>query len=250
MENALRTREFIPAGAKFSATLWLEDEKLDEALRLACRLTDALGARRRRGDGRIEAELTPEESAPKPEESALETGTRLKLLLRARDPVCLPVTGHPGNLIQSERYLRGQVLRGALIAWLLRRGATRAAKGLFASSVRAVNAYPLPDIETDATDAWLNWEVLPMPLHFGFPKPQGGGADGWPWWAAEETPPAPIDRFARQQGEGEKLKRPADGAFLFKERADAPWRYFNASLAQRLRNSPASDALPDGALFV
>ncbi len=52
-ENTLRTKEFIPAGSIFTATLWLRDDSLYDALNTARRLTDCLGARRQRGDGRI-----------------------------------------------------------------------------------------------------------------------------------------------------------------------------------------------------
>lgn len=243
-EDTLRTKEFIPSGSVFAATLWLADDSLGEQLKLACRLTDTLGARRQRGDGRIQAKLTHIE--PQISTEAI-TGqfSAVRLLLRARDPICLPITGHPGNVIESECYIRGQVLRGALLAWLLRRKNNEAAQSWLDETIKVSNAYPLPCSELVTHRDWPMWQVLPMPLNVNFPKPGGGSTNGCPWWVTTDTQPNPVNRF--QETGTEKLKRPADGAFLFNNGSD--WQSFTADLAQRMRNSPPSTQHPDGALF-
>jgi hypothetical protein len=245
-ENTLRTREFIPAGSQFVARLWLTEDSLADVLQLACRLTDRLGGRRQRGDGWISAQL---HELP-PEEKSLPTlsGTAIRMLLRANDPICLPITGYPGNIIQSECYIRGQVLRGALLGSLLRQGHRELAQDLFQDSFSVTNAYPLPFTEIPSHEDWLTWQVAPMPLHFELPKPAGGNEDGWPWWAMPDSPMHPKDQFSRQVND-EKLKRPADNAFIFNDGKTVRWQSFNVPLTQRLRNGLPSNKHPEGALF-
>jgi CRISPR/Cas system CSM-associated protein Csm3 (group 7 of RAMP superfamily) len=261
-ENTLRTKEFIPAGTRFVASLWLADDALEDMLRTACRITDRLGARRQRGDGLIKVSLKEREIQDMPITDTVTTAT-LRLLLKAQDPICLPKTGTPGNIIESECYLRGQVVRGAFIAWLLRQQQGDTAKLWLGSNIQVSNAYPLPKTKLPEDDGWLSLDIVPMPLHIGFPKPAGSELNGLPWWAmANNAPPPAVDQLAttdhleKQTGSdvankpnAEKLKRPADGDFLFSKDNGSNWRKFTSNLAQRMRNSPASSQQPNGALF-
>lgn len=251
LDNTLHTREYLPAGTVLHARLWLADEALIETLHLACRLTDALGSRRRRGGGRIFARLTEcRQSQPAAQTTDLPAPALayIRLLLRAEDSLCLPVTGYPGNIIPSECYLRGQVLRSAIIAWLRRSGRQETAKRLANPDICFDNAYPLPAAAVPGDeDEWHRWEVVPMPLNFNFPKPGDGEGNGWPWWASEGAPAQPVDRFTASEG-GEKLKRPADSAFLFSVDGHI-WQSFSAPLSDRLRMTVPSAEHPDGALF-
>jgi len=246
-ENTLRVKEFIPAGTRFTATLWLADESLEKSLNVACRITDVLGARRQRGDGRIYAQLA-EEAAPINTVRQNQQGTTFRVLLRANDPVCLPTTGHPGNIIESECYLRGQVLRGAIIGKLLRDKKNVLASSLFGVDFKVANAYPLPNTCLDNTDDLLNSDVLPIPLNFNQPKAQGGNTKGLPWWAQNITAPAMHNRFSGEQF-SEKLKRPADNAFIFKQALAETWQSYAAPLAVRMRNAQPSKHHLNGALF-
>ena len=247
-ENTLRIKEFIPAGSHFKATLWLADDSLIPRLQRACQLTDTLGARRRRGDGQIQAALTEISETKAALSSSSFTTSSIRLLLRARDPICLPITGHPGNLIESECYIRGQVLRGALIAWLLRQNQPEVVRFWINKGIKVSNAYPLPIRDSHDTESFRKWDIVPMPLNINFPKPSGAGSDGLPWWAKNNDNLKSVNRFSETSTE-EKLKRPVDGAFLFKDGIDNNWQSFTSSLAQRLRNSPPSVKHPDGALF-
>jgi len=246
-ENTLRVKEFIPAGTRFTATLWLADKSLEKSLNVACRITDVLGARRQRGDGRIHAELK-EATISSKETTQNQQSTTLKLLLRANDPLCLPTTGHPGNIIESECYLRGQVLRGAIIGKLLRDKKNVLASSLFGVDFKVSNAYPLPHTCLNNTDDLLNSDALPMPLNFNQPKAQGGNTKGLPWWAQNITTPAMHNRFSGEQF-SEKLKRPADNAFIFKQVTAKTWQSYTAPLAMRMRNAQPSIKHPNGALF-
>jgi len=244
-DDTLRTKEFVPAGTRFQATLWLADDDLAAALHLACRLADTLGARRQRGDGRITAQLTESPAAAPPHYSGGQNRV-LRVLLRNLDPVCLPVTGHPGNIIESECYLRGQVLRGALVAWLLRRNRQDVVQSWLDSTIKTSNTYPLPMMGAEPPENWSAWQVLPMPLNINFPKPTASHCQ--PWWLMPDTSPLPIDCF-NNDATGQKLKRPPDGAFLFASGQDQHWQSYNVGLAQRMRNSPPSPRHPEGALF-
>lgn len=241
-DNTLRTREFIPAGAKFKATLWLRDENLTSALETACRLTDCLGARRQRGDGRITASLKLIDAEKTNQNKTIETNT-VRLLLRALDPLCFPITGSPDNLIRSACYIRGQTLRGTLVEWLLKHD-RNSAKQLLTNSVVG-NAYPVP---CKNNESWEKWQVLPIPLNFATAKPSGAGEHGLPWWASQIKPSEWKNQFDDNKQQGEKLKRPSDHAFIFSSDGEN-WQSFNAELAQRLRNSPPTKQNPDGSLF-
>jgi hypothetical protein len=257
-ENTLRTREFIPAGAAFKAEIWLRDDSLEDALKTACRITDCLGARRQRGDGRITANLVDMTASPSRTGSHC-TSSYIRLLLCALDPICLPITGYPGNLIKSECYIRGQMLRGAMIGWLLRKGNTDAAKTLIENEkILFGNAYPLPVVKKE--DDWQNWQILPMPLQMATKKPDGSNSEGLPWWAKDSSDVVWKNQFDDETKKffeklNEKPKRPSDCAFIFSENGK-DWQSFNANLAQRLRNCPGTESLfaqeeiPEKTLFI
>jgi hypothetical protein len=232
-ENTLRTQEFIPAGTTFSADLWLNDDNLSGALTAACRLTDCLGASRQRGHGRIQATLVENnDNSHKPLLQLDLNNLELRLLLQAKDPLCLPMTGTPDNIIRSECYVRGQVLHGAIVNWLLQRHPA-IAQLVLTSKIQVDNAYPLPK---QAIAQWQNWRVLPLPLHFGVPKATDSAVNGLPWWTSASPAPVAKDQFNHDNKE-EKLKRPSEQAFIFSNGQSENWQSFNAKLAQRMRNT-------------
>jgi hypothetical protein len=251
-EDTLRTRQFIAAGSRFAATAWLP-EGLEPALLSAATRADALGARRRRGDGlfqitswQVEADgeakiqRQPEGDAPV-----------LRLLLRAEDPLCFAQTGFPGNILPGECYIRGQQLLGAFVKPLLDAGQTGLAALWLDRQTSVGNAYPLPDPAPRDGAASADWEtsqVLPIPLCYQGRKAGGSGA-GFPWWAvgakAGPVDVGIIDKLVSQQ----KAKRPGDRDFLFRAHAEAGWQLFSAPLALRMRNAVPRDQNQDGSLF-
>ncbi|MGZ8250460.1 hypothetical protein, partial [Methylomagnum sp.] len=260
-EDTLRTRQFVAAGTRFAATAWLP-EGLEPALLQAVTRADALGARRRRGDGVITV-TEWKADMPKPgqiEGMPLGEVPRLRLLLHAEDPVCLPLTGFPGNILPGECYLRGQQVLGGIVKVLLDAGQTEAAQTWLSRRIRVGNAYPVPESARPLPDGWQAWSVVPVPLAYQRAKP-GGGHWKFPWWAqprsAGSAPVNPIDKFAEanESGDGqpaEKPKRPGDREFLFRKSPGDPdqgWMLFESPMALRMRNALPHEDNQRGGLF-
>lgn len=278
-EDTLRTRQFIAAGSEFAASAWLP-EILEPAFKRVVGRCDAFGARRRRGDGVVTITSWQVQDCQPGDIQGEPTGTApvLRVLLRAEDPLCLPLTGFPGNILPSECYIRGQQLLGGIAKALLDAERFAEAGEWLSRKVRIGNAYPLPDpAERDGRavpENWGDWTVLPIPLSFQRGKPVGSGA-GFPWWA-----PAPesggtdaktvniIDKFGGEPSPEaahhlpendkkadpdrkptDKPKRPGDREFLFQKKSDEPWRLFAAPLRQRMRNALPRSPDDPGSLF-
>jgi hypothetical protein len=230
--DTLRYVEYVASGTAFQATLRLDGPESRPLLeRLLVRI-DRVGGDRNRGGGLIQLvwrELpAPPQPVPQP------TGTRLRLVLRNLEPLCLPATGHPGNLIQGLSFIRGQTLRGALLAWAIQTGRAEAVETF--KSLAVGDALPLPEGLAPAAI------VLPMPLSIGTPKPQAGDPD-IPWWAVDSSDPVPVDRLCQHEeqegrdGQRENLKRPGAHEYLCRADARKSWIRYAPSMRVRLRNA-------------
>lgn len=232
-EDTLRSRELVSTGTEFEACIELIDPGLEPFLRDAVRRTTHLGARRARGDGRILVTLFDEAERPDRGTSRLTNppaagALRLSLLLRAIDPVCLPVTSAPENVIPTECYARGQTLAGAFISWLLARGKPAGWLLEGAEAPAFGPGYPLPH-KTGRTgkDLASSWEVVPVPLDATRRKPGPANAPDWPWWAEDG---GTVD------SEGVADKRPGDREFLYRSEPDADWTLFTVPIHRHMRN--------------
>jgi len=261
-EDTLRTREFVAAGTRFDAVLWFPEEHKN-ALRFALARSDALGARRQRGDGLIGVTCFKEQAAPPVDCNAASGADSqvLRLLLRADDPICLPVTGVPGNIIASEVYIRGQQLAGAIAGALFRSGDLQGAALWLGDGASVSNALPLPEHSLEpfpGGEEWRAWRVLPVPLAYQRPKPGAPWDPKLPWWASATVSPNTasgvdiVDRLVDDKsGEKpkEKPKRPGDREFLFQTEPGGIWTLYDSSLVMRLRNAVPRDSEDVGALF-
>ncbi len=225
--DTLRYVEYVAAGTKFKASLRLADPGLKPLLETLLRRVDRIGGDRNRGGGLIE--LNWSDSAAVKDSHPEVQKSRLRLVLRNLEPLCLPATGHPGNLIRGQSFIRGQTLRGALMAWAIRAGRTDCLD-LF-RRLAIGDALPLPEgAKTAAT-------VLPIPLSILTPKPKGGDPTR-PWWAAGATDPAADDSLYREKKEGEeKPKRPGAHEYLCQEPHGGPWLRYSPAMSVRLRNA-------------
>ncbi|HYN76936.1 MAG TPA: RAMP superfamily CRISPR-associated protein, partial [Lamprocystis sp. (in: g-proteobacteria)] len=288
LEDTLRSCEVVAATNRFATELRLPSDprlKLDDLLQRCVKRMDALGLGRNRGQGRVLTELTPIKSTgesaadrlkfaervfPKSDGEAAAGSHRLRLLLRNLDPLSLPSTGYPGNIIPTESFIRGQTLFGALAHWA--RGDAEAERLLFAGGVQSVgDAFPLPagcQAPTPAQpQAWSGWDVLPIPLYIKTPKPQGDATD-WPWWFGKGSgrnhlgARREVDELAetlrRDCGAQnspdtadppEKRKRPKDHEYLFRTAADAVWVRYAPTVGVHLRNQTRDAKEPKGRLF-
>lgn len=258
-EKSLRFVEHVAAGSRFSlqATLHTNDQdsqKLLEAIIARCR---RLGSGRNRGSGlvRWHREKSSVHAPQISSQTPSQYPARLRLLLRNLDPVCLASTGHPGNLIGSESFIRGRSLRGAFAAACLARQQTDKAQGLLADTLSWGDALPLPI--TDMGDIRLaGCEVLPIALSIGTPKTQAAHTQvpGWVFGHTDDVlgSRGEIDQACLKEGErpAEKLKRPAAGEFVFRASADKPWRRYRPQILERLHTRvPSEDNQHEQALF-
>lgn len=257
-EQSLRFVEYIPAGSHFGMQVALPvgDEKNEDLLKALIARCRRLGGGRNRGHGlvrwHLEATTAPD---PLPSQGAPALPGRLRLLLRNLEPVCLARTGHPGNLIASESFIRGRSLRGAFAAACLALGQAEAAHALLADTLSWGDALPLPDVDLAVADL-TGAEVLPIPLSIGTPKATAPSA-GIPGWAyrhegdffgsRRETDQITLKPGVRPE---EKLKRPASGEFLFRPKPAAPWRRYRPQILERLHTRvPSNENNHEQALF-
>lgn len=242
-EDHLRFVEYVPAGARFIGQMSFTgsdegDEKILSNLLARC---TQLGGGRNRGHGRIrwKIDALPAPSYVKLDGLPSSFPARLRLVLQNIDPLCLARTGHPGNIIATEAYLRGRALRGAFIAALIAQGRTDLAQRLLDTDLLWCDALPLPVATLSDADA-VRSEVLPIPLSIGTPKASATQGDA-PWWAHNDSEHilggrGEIDQITLPLNERspEKLKRPGADEFLFRAAPDAPWQRFRPQILQRL----------------
>ena len=203
---------------------------------------DRIGGGRNRSPGLVKLKT---KGKPRQRETRSADGVCLRLLLRNLEPLCLPATGSPLNLIQSHSFIRGQAVRGALVHWALQNG-KQADLGVFAK-LSVGDALPLPEAATPAG------RVIPMPLSILTSKPAGCAADaaaGRPWWAAPSPAPDIHDSLAGKKDHEEKPKRPGAHEFLYYDEARQEWLRYQPRMRVRLRNAtPRRGQTTDALLF-
>lgn len=231
-DDTLRVIEYVPRGTKLFGEVELPENDSPMLQRLV-REVDALGSGRSTGTGRVKLMLT--EVTPQQRKAGTPTD-RLVLLLKNRDPVCVTATATPDNLVPSFAFVPGRTLLGAVAAWLIAEGERETASLLTSGKASVSDALPLPHAPSQLDDV----EVLPAPLSLQSEKPTGTAGDV-PWWAQPTTAVKPLDKW--MVDEKEKLKRPEDDLFVFRENANAAWIRYRPSRRVRLRNGR-----PDGKL--
>jgi len=263
-ENTLRTLQYVKAGSSFQGQWLLTNPDLADFLGDCFQQVTHLGSSRSRGGGRIwvekfKANLPKPDRFPKPVRffPVPKTGqTRLRLILRNLEPLCLPITGFPGNTVPSECYIRGQQLLGALVASVLRDGNQKIAEDLLAGKIKIGNAYPLPEqVSKDCSQ----WAVLPFPLNLYHKKPEPNTPPEQPWW----TEPTGKISYLGERGEkdqfqkdeknpkGDKLKRPGDREFLFHSGDESDnWQRYQPKMAIHMRNQTPTDKKGDQELNI
>ncbi len=241
-DDTLRFIEHIAAGACFAATLRLADVRLQPLLERLLNRIDRLGGNRNRGGGLVKLDWQIQPLAA-PDNARLPSNCQsLQIVLRNLEPLCLPATGYPGNLIRTHSFIRGQALRGALIAWAIHNG-HQDQIGLF-EQIAVGDALPLPNGCQRAE------QVLPIPLSILTDKPSGGNARR-PWWAGQSDSPETLDRLYQQQDKDkEKPKRPGGHEYLCCTAEVSHWQRYSPPMRVRLRNAtPKRQSTEDTQLF-
>lgn len=237
-DHSLRTIEYIEAGTHLEGWISISaPQPGDQALlKKLLRFTTRLGGGRTRGDGQIMIKHQP--GAPEPSAGPAGDSQTLRLHLRAEEPLCIPTTGYPGNIIPGESHIPGRLLFGALCRWVDKDHLTK----LFTSDLQVGNALPLPGSLAEDPDT----EVIPMPAHLYQLKPTVTASPGkdlrWPHWARpskdeDQAPPLQPERdvdFLSYRGKT-KTSRPKGHLYLVKD-AQNNWRRYRQPLEVRMRN--------------
>ena len=237
LEDTLRLHEHVAAHTEFVAEMELLDAELAPLLERCMRRVSAIGANRTKGDGRILAKFQalPERAAPtacgatgEPEADTC----RLRMLIRAEEPICMANTATPDNVIPTECYVRGQAVQGAFVSWALRRGQPAAAAQLLATedAPEFSNSYPLPILDpVGAQAAMQSLDVRPVPLDTMTSKPPPQSGSGWPWWAESASE-------KEQDESAAKPKRPGDHEFLFRSNTAESYTRYIPLIRPYMRN--------------
>lgn len=243
-DDTLRYVEHVAAGTQFRGEGFLDDPSLKDVFERLLGRIDRIGSSRNRGAGLVQASWSWIQRK-KCEEPTHSYGTCLRLIVRNLEPLCLPTTGHPGNVISSHSFIRGQSLRGSLMAWAITRKERREIEKLRATMARVSvgDALPLPmGVEVAA-------EVLPLPLSIMTEKPRGG-SERAPWWL-QGASRVMFDALAAQRGQTkERARRPGSHEYLCRRAENGSWLRFRPEMNVTLRNqTPKSDTQSEAILF-
>jgi CRISPR/Cas system CMR subunit Cmr4 (Cas7 group RAMP superfamily) len=245
-EDFMRIEEFVPAGTVFLADGELPRGLLDE-FKVIVAATSQLGADRTRGGGLVELALEEVSLATSSAQLDDQPTSCLRVLLYNLDPLAFPRTANAGNIVESEAFIPGSALFGALVAWQHRAADQTYAERLLAErDVFVTNAYPLPrDVEPGKLDL-KSVEVLPIPLNY-HSKKSSASDTAFPWWAESAEKRKYLggehDRLAERPGEQSDTKRPGDAVFIARLGPGERYRRYDAPLARRMRIAVPDDGL-------
>ena len=255
-EHSLRTVEYIAAGNEFSTKIELEQvtEKCKNDFLSIVKFTDRFGSLRTRGCGQIKLNYECKEIEKKPLQQAdnpLSVTRTLKLLLRNEEPLVLPTTGFPGNIISCDSFIKGRTLQGALTAWSIQNNVTSARDALLKRTIKVSNAYPLPQhFVCDSIKSLSDIKCIPTPLNVYREKPTTSAPQAnsahWPHWASSSnsicTPLAVDERYRDQlhaDHNSPKAKRPNAHSYLVQQ-GGQHWDIYSLQHTIQMRNKRGS----------
>ncbi|UAA37402.1 hypothetical protein KIH87_11820 [Paraneptunicella aestuarii] len=287
-DASLRTKQYMRAGTEFTCRYQFfgvssdQSSKLktyQEAMLCILKRMYALGSQKHRATGAIQLgclKPTPEiENASVNQQSKVEfkgENTLVQLTLEALEPVRLPSTNKPGNVVPTDTFIDGNKMLGALANWCKQNKQPALFNRLINGELGVGYAYPVP-----ASD--VNF-CFPLPQHFGVAKAgasqgavegeqeqAGSSAVSLPWWFNNtKTLPqvnAPVVGEREGESSAPKLKKVGEGHYVsfVKDKADS-WALLKQKTAIHMRNgltnrdSKRDDAnlfteevLPKGTLF-
>lgn len=238
LEDTKHTDEYIAAGCEFQARCELPASDL-AAFQAVAAGTTRLGAKRSRG-ALVCIDLHEQESST----HALPVGeaTRvLRMRLRARDPLCFPTTPSASNIVDSQPYMPGSALLGALVNAIKPTAMPESDPllvGLLDSRAILVgNGYPLPADWSPARLSTL--ELLPAPISHRLTK-RSAKSSLVPDWAppvngASKYLDTDQDQLGRDYVDPSGGKRLPDDAYILRYSRKEAWRLFRTPLMQRMR---------------
>lgn len=262
-EDTLRLIEYVPVGTEFTATLRLPNKSTVALLERLLRRIDRIGGGRNRGAGLVQLGwqsstrwgTQPEtEDSPATHPGISQKATRLHLLLRNLEPLCLPLTGYPGNLILTQSFIPGQTLRGAFMAWAIAQGNSAFVNTDEFRKISFGDALPLP---LPGKNENCVRSVMPIPLSLMRKKPKSAGGE-LPWWAGNGESIEVRDTLCERKSnddsnnQEEKLKRPSAHEYICTLKAGEEreeWQRYAPEITIALRNQSADTAQDKTELF-
>ena len=244
-ENSLRRIEYIKSDSELKGELTLnnvEDNEID-AFKKVLKFTTRLGGERTRGSGQIKIDYEETTLSSKPTASHHQVnGNTLKILLCNKEPLCIPKSGHAGNIIHTESFIPGRTLFAALASIAHKAGKDTTLKELFNANIRVGNAYPIPKSYEKQSLKKLSSQPMPNQIHTIKQGNKDKKPSCWPHWAKQEKEkePAPqleggqdIDLF--MDNTEEKTSRPKGEIYLLQDK-QGKWRRYTQALTIRMRN--------------
>lgn len=241
LEDSKRTDEYIAAGCEFVSNCEVPEEYVATFAKVA-EATARLGAKRSRG-ALVRIDCQRSDSAGRVIDQGSKTSCCLRLLLRARDPLAFPTTPVASNIVDSQHFIPGSALLGAVVKDILQPNEDPAKDPLVTKllddrTIHIGNGYPLPPHWP--SDHLSTLELLPAPLSYRLPKGSAKTASvpAWAMPAASEIKylDAKQDQLPLQQSaESSQSKRLADDAYVLRCGRQDAWRLYRAPLMQRMR---------------
>ena len=230
-DDSLRSFEFVKAGTKFESFVLLPEEyavKIEQIFKK----TDTIGHSRTRGSGLCRITIThPEEDNPTKEA----TTDKIRIYIKNLDSVCLPsrkITSGAENFIPTERYIRGQRLKGAIAAYIAEHFGDKEAEFVFDDEFKITDAMPF---KYDSG----SYEVIPVPMSFQknkfTPLENVEKPENKPHWSFDYKKEY-IDLLNTEKKGNDKLSRLKNGETLCRKAGDAQWQVYIVPIIARMRN--------------
>lgn len=241
-KGSLRTKQYVRAGTKFSCEYQLfgefsaeEEARLNNAMQSILKRMYALGSQKNRATGAIKiihkGSKTHEDKALNL--SMADAPAFINLTLEALEPLRLPATNKPGNLVTTETFIDGNKLLGAFANWCKQHQQNGCFQAIINGQISFGYAYPvsnLKDVENDIS--------FPLPQNYRAPKVglnNKGEAESvdqhLPWWL-QKTKPIPKEPI-----KDEKLKRLSTGHYVSLNTSDPNnWHLSKQSTSLHMRN--------------
>ncbi|KUI97416.1 hypothetical protein [Vibrio sp. MEBiC08052] len=239
-DDTLRVVEYVKAGLQFeSHAILISDKASHQTLcsdfKKFVRRIDRLGSKRNRGAGGITMEIDgPKRILPHNKKSkhhpADEQPYTLRITLENQEPLRLPSTRVPGNVIPTESYIRSATLRGALANWFKVLGFTAQFEQLL--SFEGDDAIVVTDALPSVTG--LQSHVWPLSLQLTKKKTEVATSI-LPWWfsgTSENIKDTLNDPLDEQNKESYKRNKKDD----FIVHVNGQWQRVSPAKAVHMRN--------------
>lgn len=253
-DTSLRTKQYMRAnitfqcGYQFFGVSGSIIETYQQAMLCILQRMYALGSQKHRATGAIKLTQPEPLAAVSNQTSNLsfEGGTLLNLRLEALEPLRLPSTNKPGNVVPTDTFIDGNKMLGALANWCKQHGKKNLFDKLVSGEIGVGYAYP-----TASADAQI---CFPLPQHFSSIKvgdeqlsesraSNPSGSDK-PWWLGSDKvlPQLDVHFTTPRQGNNNapnqpKLKKVGAGHYvsLATNKADN-WTLLKQKTAVHMRN--------------